>query len=143
MKKTLALAMILFFALCCAAHAERLAVAVPKANVRTGPDAKSPVLWQVEKYFPIEVIERAKGWVRFKDFEGDEAWVNESVLKAIDTVITKDSMVNVRSGPDKDAPVVFKTESGVPLKVLKREGEWINIEHGDGEKGWVHNSLVW
>jgi SH3-like domain-containing protein len=27
--------------------------------------------------------------------------------------------------------------------VLKREGRWIQVEHADGDKGWLHDSLVW
>ncbi|MGD8882880.1 MAG: SH3 domain-containing protein, partial [Desulfobacterales bacterium] len=34
-------------------------------------------------------------------------------------------------------------EKGIPFKVLKRENNWIHIEHADGDKGWIHKSLVW
>jgi len=38
---------------------------------------------------------------------------------------------------------LFTVERGVPFKVLKRNGNWIRIEHADGEIGWIYNSLVW
>jgi len=39
--------------------------------------------------------------------------------------------------------IPFSVESGVPFKVLKRKGNWIFIQHGDGDKGWIHKSLTW
>jgi SH3-like domain-containing protein len=27
--------------------------------------------------------------------------------------------------------------------VLKREGRWVQVEHADGDKGWLNDSLVW
>jgi len=34
-------------------------------------------------------------------------------------------------------------DSGVPFKVLTRKGNWIQVRHADGDKGWIHKSLVW
>jgi SH3-like domain-containing protein len=31
----------------------------------------------------------------------------------------------------------------VPFKVLDRKGEWLHVEHADGDRGWIHSSLVW
>jgi len=27
--------------------------------------------------------------------------------------------------------------------VLTRKGNWIQVRHADGDKGWIHKSLVW
>jgi SH3-like domain-containing protein len=51
--------------------------------------------------------------------------------------------VQLRAGPGTDQPVLVKIDKGVPFKVLKREGRWIQVEHADGDKGWLHDSLVW
>ncbi|RPJ76414.1 MAG: hypothetical protein EHM15_02030, partial [Desulfobacteraceae bacterium] len=82
-------------------------------------------------------------WLRFKDFEGDSGWVHNSLVDKTSTVITKQNGVQLRAGPGTDQAALIKLDKGVPFKVLKREGRWIHIEHADGDKGWIHDSLVW
>ena len=125
------------------ASAERLTISVPVANIRSGPGTSHDVVWKVQKYFPIFVIEKSGEWYHFEDFEGDEGWVHQSLVSKIQTVITKNETANVRSGPGTNYEVLFTVEKGIPFKVLKRENNWIHIEHADGDKGWIHKSLVW
>ena len=125
------------------ALAERLAVSAPVANVRSGPGKNHNVLWKVEKYFPILVIDKSGAWYQFKDFEGDKGWVHNSLVSKIPTVITKKDTCNIRSGPGTGNNILFTVEKGIPFKVLKRKGSWIHIEHSDGDKGWIHKALVW
>ena len=125
------------------ANAERLAVSAPVANIRSGPGTGHNVLWKVEQYFPIFVIEKSGEWYRFEDFEGDKGWVHQSLVGKIPSVITRNDTSNIRSGPGTTHPVLFSVEKGIPFKALKRENNWIQIEHADGDKGWIHKSLVW
>ena len=122
---------------------ERMSVKTDTANLRSGPDEKYEVLWQVEKFHPLLVLEKKEDWYKIKDFEGDMAWVHSSLLGKTDGVITNKAKCNVRSTPDEKGKVLFTVERGVPFKVLKRNGNWIQIEHADGEIGWIYNSLVW
>jgi SH3-like domain-containing protein len=126
-----------------AASAERLAVSAPVANIRSGPGTRHNVLWKVEKYFPLLVIEKSGQWYYFEDFEGDKGWVHQSLVSKISAVITKNDACNIRSGPGTSNKIIFTVEKGIPFSVLKREGSWIYIEHADGDKGWIHKSLVW
>jgi SH3-like domain-containing protein len=125
------------------AGAERLAVSAPVANIRSGPGTSHTLLWKVEKYFPIRVIEKSGEWYHFEDFEGDKGWVHQSLVSNISTVVTKNDACNIRSGPGTSHTIIFTVEKGIPFKVLEREGSWLQIEHADGDKGWIHNSLVW
>lgn len=144
MKNTITVfAMLLILLTTASAHAERLAVSANIANIRSGPGTKYDVLWQVEKYFPIKVIEKKGRWYHFSDFENDKGWIHDSLIKKIETVITRKSTCNVRSGPGTKNEVVFTVEKGIPFKVLKRNKKWINIQHADGDSGWIYNTLVW
>lgn len=126
------------------AWAERMSVTAAKANIRSGPGTeKYVVLWEVERYHPVDVIRRQDGWVFFRDFEGDEGWIYETLLGKEKTVITRTDMVNIRSGPGTQNDIVFKAEKGVPFRVLQQKGDWIHIESSDGNKGWIHKDLVW
>jgi SH3-like domain-containing protein len=69
--------------------------------------------------------------------------VHKSLLRKIPAVITNKNKCNVRSGPGPGFDVLFTVGKGIPFKVLKRKDIWIHIEHADGDKGWIHKSLVW
>jgi SH3-like domain-containing protein len=122
---------------------ERLAVAVPKANIRSGPGTQYDIIWQVYKYYPFRVIKKTGSWYRFIDFEGDKGWIYKSLVQKISSVITIKKKCNVRSGPGTKYRVLFTTEKGVAFKVLNRKGSWIHVRHSDGDKGWIFKSLVW
>lgn len=123
--------------------AERLAVQSKIANIRSGPGTNHKVLWQVEKYHPVHVVQKSGNWYKFKDFEGDTGWIYGKLLADIPAVITRKSKCNVRSGPSTKHGIVFTTEKGVPFRVLKRKGNWIHVAHSDGDKGWIYKPLVW
>jgi SH3-like domain-containing protein len=123
--------------------ADYIAVKVPIANIRSGPDQTKDILWKVEAYHPMYVLEKKGKWYHFKDFEGDEGWIHSSLVQKIGTVITKKNDCNVRSGPGTKYDIVFTTEKGIPFKVLKTNKKWLNVEHADGDRGWLHQSLVW
>ena len=123
--------------------AERLAVTASTANVRSGPGTKHDWVWQVGKYYPISVLKKKGAWYFFRDFEGDEGWIHKSLLGKVPTVITTKKKCNVRSGPGTNHTVAYAVGAGIPFKVVKRKGNWIQIEHADGDTGWIHKSLVW
>jgi SH3-like domain-containing protein len=82
-------------------------------------------------------------WRFFKDFEGDEGWIHKSLLGKTQTVVTKRDKCNIRSGPGTRFDVLFTVEKGVPFKVLKSDPDWLQVEHADGDQGWIHRGLVW
>ena len=129
---------LLIMLLAATASAERLAVSAPVANIRSGPGTSHDVLWKVEKYFPIRIIEKSGEWYHFEDFEGDKGWVHQSLVKKIQAVVTKNDACNIRSGPGTSHEIKFTVEKGIPFKVLEQEGSWIHIEHADGDEGWIH-----
>ena len=135
--------MILLLLFSSAAWAERLAVAVSVANVRSGPGKNYDILWEIEKYHPLNVFNKSGQWYHFRDFEGDEGWIYKPLLRNIPSIITKKEECNIRSGPGTGFAIVFTVEKGIPFKVIKRKGSWIYGQHADGDEGWLHKSLVW
>lgn len=126
-----------------AAFAERITVNVNLANVRSGPGTGSKILWKVEKYHPLEVIKNQGSWYYFQDFEGDKGWIHSDIVSKEPSVIAIKDKCNVRSGPGTNHNIIFTVERGVPFRVIKQEGEWMQIRHADGDEGWIHKSLVW
>ena len=126
-----------------AALAERLTVKAEIANVRSGPGKQYEILWKVEKYHPLQVLEKSGRWVQFRDFEGDIGWIYGSLVAEIPAVITRSEKCNVRSGPGTKFNILFTVERGIPFKIIKRKGKWLQVHHADGDRGWIHKSLVW
>lgn len=133
----------LLFVFTGAASAERLAVAVSVANIRSGPGENHEILWEAEKYYPIDVVQTSGEWYHFRDFEGDKGWIHKSLLGKIPSVITNKDDCNIRSGPDQSFPILFTVEKGIPFKEIQRKNSWIHIQHADGDEGWIYQSLVW
>lgn len=143
MKRYLILFLFLIFISAGDAMDERLAVIVSVANIRSGPGSEYDILWKVEKYYPISVIEKKNSWYQFKDFEDDKGWVHKSLVGNMDAVITKRDQCNIRSGPGTGNKILFTVEKGIPFKVVKRQDHWLHIEHADKDRGWIHDSLIW
>ena len=134
---------LLLFVCSSTAMAERLAVAVDVANIRSGPGTKYDTLWKIGKYHPLNILKKSGSWYHFSDFEGDKGWIHRSLTQKIPAVITTNNKCNIRSGPGTGYKILFTVDKGIPFKILKRKGNWIRIAHSDGDKGWIHKSLVW
>ena len=142
-RRYIGLTILILLVLTGTAMAERLAMRGSVGNIRSGPGTNYDVIWKVEKYHPFEIINKKGEWYKFRDFEGDQGWIHKSLLQSISTVITIKDNCNVRSGPSTKKDILFTVEKGIPFKVLKRQASWIEIQHADGDKGWIHKSLVW
>ncbi len=123
--------------------AQRLTVTADIANIRSGPGTNYEVLWQVEKFHPVWIINKADNWYYFRDFEGDEGWIHTSLVSDIPAVITKNEMCNIRSGPGTGYKILFTVGKGIPFRVLQRKDKWVYGQHADGDTGWIHDSLLW
>jgi SH3-like domain-containing protein len=126
-----------------AAIAEYVSVKVPVANIRSEPNDSGDPAWKVEAYYPLFVLEKKGDWYRFRDFEGDMGWIYAPLVNRDEAVITIKEDCNIRSGPSTQNDIVFKAEIGIPFKVLTKKGSWLNVLHTDGDRGWIHKSLVW
>jgi len=126
-----------------AALAERLSVSGAVANIRSGPGTNYGILWMVGKYYPLLILEKSGKWLRFRDYEGDAGWIHRSLVSETPTVITKSETCNIRGGAGTSHKILGTIGKGIPFRVIKREGNWLNIQHADGDKGWIHKSLVW
>lgn len=135
--------LLLVLPVCAAGGGERVSVSSQVANIRSGPGTDYDILWKVEKYYPLIILKKSGVWINFKDFEGDEGWIHRSLIHQKPSVISIRENCNVRSGPGTNHTILFTIGKGIPFLVLKREQNWIHIQHADGDKGWIHKSLVW
>ena len=145
LKKTIVLlTAVIAFSTSSMVYAERISVSVKSAVVRSGPDASYEIAWEkLDKNYPLFVLEKKDAWYYVRDYENDVGWIHKSYVKNTESVIAKKDTCYIRSGPGRDNKVVFVVDNGVPFKVLKKKGKWLRIEHSDGDRGWIHEMLVW
>jgi SH3-like domain-containing protein len=51
-------------------------------------------------------------------------------------------VANFRSGPGTGHDVLWQVERYYPFKVLKKENRWYYFKDFEGDRGWLHESLV-
>ncbi len=51
-------------------------------------------------------------------------------------------MAVIRNGPLEESPESFKTPDGTELRVHDRKGEFLEIETGLSQKGWIHSDSI-
>ena len=61
-----------------------------------------------------------------------------------DKLYIQKNVVNIRTGPGTEKPVLMKLNKGHELVEFSRKGDWVNvgITRTGGKDGWVHRSLV-
>jgi len=123
--------------------AEYVSVVKDGVNIRSGPSTKDEIHWEVFKDFPLKVVSKKGKWLKTKDFEGDSGWIFASLTRKKKTVIVKVKKANVRVGPGKNYEVTATALYGVVFSPGKKSGDWQQVSHSDGTKGWIHHTLLW
>lgn len=118
-------------------------VQVDTANLRGGPGTEFEHVRHTYENEPLQVVRRRETWLEVRDFQGRSGWIYAPLTDGRSTVVVTARLVNVRSGPGTDRPVVFTAERGVNFLVLREQGGWLEVQHEDGDRGWVHGALVW
>jgi len=123
--------------------AEYVSVKKDGVNIRSGPDTKHNVVWQVFESFPLEVIKREGKWAYVVDFEGDKGWIYETLISSRKTIIVNVDTANMRSGSSTEDAVIATVKKGVVFDVLEVKGEWVKASYKNEITGWLHNSVFW
>ena len=112
-------------------------------NLRERPSGKSDRLGQAYENDPLRVLEENGSWLKVRDFEGHEGWVSRQLTDERPTVIVKVPLANIRSGPGTKHAATYTANRGVAFLVRQRKGQWLEVAHADGARGWIYRGLVW
>lgn len=50
--------------------------------------------------------------------------------------------VAIHSAPDTEAPSLFDLYAGLEVRVLRRQGDWLQIQYPGGPTGWINQSAL-
>jgi SH3-like domain-containing protein len=48
----------------------------------------------------------------------------------------------MRSGPGEKYPVKWELDVGYPLKVVRRQGNWLKVTDYESDTGWIYKKMV-
>ncbi|GAA0354746.1 SH3 domain-containing protein [Caldalkalibacillus horti] len=122
-------------------------VGVDSLNVRSGPGLNHDVIGQVKKDETHSVKKEQDNWYSI-DYNGQEGWVaawlvqfsaSTGQVKQAKAIV--DSL-NVRSGPGTSFKLTAQIKPEQSFRVLKDDGEWVEIQLNENESGWVAKWLV-
>lgn len=112
-------------------------------NMRSGPGTQNTILWELQKGYPLQVMQRKNRWIKVKDFEGDTGWVAASLTGRTAHHIVKVNNANVRSGPSTRNRIVGKANYGELVRTREKRGGWVRVERSEGPSGWIAKKLLW
>jgi uncharacterized protein YgiM (DUF1202 family) len=130
-------------------------------NVRSGPGVNYSVVTTVSQGESVTLLGRnnAASWVKIQLNNGQEGWVNASLIQpsvAISTLPVIDSpgltpsatvasgALNVRTGPGIEYGIVTVSYQGHTLALLGRNANasWVRVRTFNGQEGWVNATLI-
>jgi SH3-like domain-containing protein len=121
---------------------EYVSIGKDGVNLRSGPDTKYSVIYELPEGYPLKVLSKQGEWLKVSDFENDQGWVYAPLVTNAQYVIVIVGNGNVRSGPGTNYDPVGTVVREVVLKQVGRQGDWIKFEHPQ-LTGWIHRKLVW
>ena len=122
--------------------AEYVSVSKDGVNLRSGPDTKYSVLYELPNGYPLKVISRKGQWIKVSDFENDQYWVFSPLVSQNSHVIVTVKEGNVRSGAGINYDKVGEVVREVILKKVGKQGDWVQVEHPK-LKGGIHGKRSW
>lgn len=136
------------FAVCAlgaaASHAQQMvSVARPEVNMRSGPGTRFDAVWSLIRGYPLRVIGRRGGWLKVRDFEGDQGWVFRPLTARTPHYIVKAQDANLRARPSTRSRIVGRLSYGDVLRTLGKRAGWVRVRQANGASGWVARSLLW
>lgn len=131
------------------AFAETGTVKADRVNVRGVAGLVGEVITQLSKGESVTVLEpvvvkASKGdptnWFKIALPANTPLWVNAAFVATNNTVSAK--KLNVRGGPGENFSVVARLEKGAELKVLRHEGDWLEVQAPTGAVAYVVASFI-
>jgi uncharacterized protein YgiM (DUF1202 family) len=146
MVRTLSLTLAGILMLAGPVFANMASVAKENVNVRSAPNLKADVVFQIHFGYPVEVEKTKGSWVQIKDWDNKTGWVYRPLInKKVQTALVIPERVNIRRGPGLKFGVVNHGESGEVYKIFDEKGGWVKIGYylENEEIGWVRSDMVW
>lgn len=112
-------------------------------NVRAQPTTDADILWKLTQGYPLQIEQKQGDWVKVRDFEDTLGWVYAPLVVNSPHRVIKVNVANLRSGPGTNNSVVAKMKQYEVVRTLGSQGDWVQVQRGNGDKGWIATRLTW
>ena len=111
-----------------------------KINARCGPGVSYPIEWvYIKTNTPVEVLEEFEHWRKIRDVQGDETWVNKTMIgKKRTAIIIGEKIPMYEDANEKSSPMA-NLAKGVQVELKKCDMGWCQIKI-ENLKGFVQTS---
>ena len=116
-------------------------------NLREGPGLTYEILKTVTKGETLTVLETSGDWYRVKSGRTEgwvASWLVEQSSSSTNTeqfIVSQVDNLNIRQQPSVSSAVLGQLYTGNEAKLLKQQGDWVQIQHGS-TTGWVAQNYV-
>lgn len=139
-------------------------------NIREGKGTDTNTIGKARKGDKLNALEVSGEWYKVELSNGKVGYIHKDYLKTADAkidsaketdkktgaeaekvtnnketigiVVTKSGNLNVRASSAKDAEVVGQVKKGDQVRLLKKTGDWYQIELADGTVGYVNHGYI-
>jgi SH3-like domain-containing protein len=133
-----------------AAAADYRATAEAATVLYDAPSARAKPMFVYGRDVPLETLVSVEGWTKVRDMQGAIGWIANKALAEKRMLVVRSGVVDVRSGAEESAPVVFRAEQNVLLELAEPATSasttanpgWVKVRHRDGQTGFVRVAQV-
>lgn len=117
-------------------------------NVRQGPSKDHEIAFTfVKPGVPVEITQEYDIWLKIRDSEGQEGWVQKTLLSGRRTALVapweKKGLTPLREKSEAGARIVAEIEPSVLIPDVREcTGRWCRITV-EGTSGWIEQSRLW
>ncbi len=113
-------------------------------NIRSDSTPLSSLLGTLEKNEIIEVLEERYDWYKIRLPKGFFGYVSSDYVKEIENNKLKvvASLLNLRSEPHLDAPVIGRIKRDTVLKTIEKNDGWYKVYSFPYGWGWVYKPFL-
>ncbi len=120
-----------------------VSLATNKANLRTGPGERYPILWvYVRQDQPLEITAEFGVWRRVRDIDGAVGWMHGRLLSGRRSAIITGRNRVLRSKSLAGARPLLRLAPGVLVEIDRCADFWCRIAVR-GKKGWLERESFW
>jgi len=145
---SIGIAALALVALATPAHAERkppyyASLKASKARMRTGPGRNYPTNWFYQRRgLPVKVLASYGAWVKVRDPDGAEGWMQANLLDDKRTAIVAGGVAELHSSPSGDSHISWRAAPGVVGRISACSGGWCWFDAA-GRAGYVEQARIW
>ena len=130
-----------------------VSIAQSEANMRRGPGAEYPLIWQyTQRGWPLEIIAEHGRWRQIRDHVGTKGWMHARLLRGKRTIIVRtppnqqtqqaQQAMTLRTRPQMAARIIAFVQAGAVGQLKNCRGAWCAVSLG-GYDGWLPRPQLW